>query len=75
VRLVFVIAAPDERMRVRGMAAAFYEGHKRLDLASGAVTVVLFGQGREQLLRAARSLRPVNRVVSLSPWADCPAAE
>ena len=67
--------APDERVRVRGVAAAFYEGHRRLELANGAVTVVLFGQGREQLFRAARSLRPVNRLVGLSPRTDCPAAE
>jgi hypothetical protein len=53
--------APDERVRIRGAPAAFYEGHRRLELSADGVTVVLFGVGREQLLRAAAALRRLNR--------------
>lgn len=55
--------APDERIRVRGVAAAFYEGHRRLELSTGEVTVVLFGQERDQLIAAAAALRGVNAPV------------
>lgn len=57
--------APDERLRTRGFPAAFYEGHRRLELSADGVTVVLFGTGREQLLRAVAVLRPLNRSVEL----------
>ena len=68
--------ASEERLRIRGVPAAFYEGHRRLELSADGVTVVLFGTGREQLLRAAGALRPVNRAVGLSPPAlGCPGAE
>lgn len=62
---------PDEVLRLRGVAAAFYEEHKRLELSTGRVTVVLFGQGREQLVRAAAALRGAN--VSVPVFEQLPA--
>lgn len=68
--------APDERLRIRGLPAAFYEGHRRLEVSTHGVTVVLFGTGRERLLRAAAALRPLNRSVDLArPARGCPGAE
>jgi hypothetical protein len=55
---------PDEGLSVRGVSAAFYEGHRRLEVYTGASTVVLFGQERMQLLRAAAALQGVNVNVS-----------
>jgi hypothetical protein len=55
--------APEERLRVRGVPAAFYEGHRRLELSTGELTVVLFGQERDQLMEAAAGLRGVNAPV------------
>ncbi|MBD0329839.1 MAG: hypothetical protein ICV64_07025 [Thermoleophilia bacterium] len=52
----------DERLRVRGVPAAFFERHGRLELATGSSTVVVYGYelGRERLLRAAGLLRGIN---------------
>lgn len=55
--------APDETLTVRGAAAAFYEDHRRLEVFTGTSTVVLFGGGRADLLRAAVQLRGVNTEV------------
>lgn len=51
---------PDETLTVRGAAAAFYEDHRRLEVFTGTSTVVLFGGGRADLLRAAAQLRSVD---------------
>jgi hypothetical protein len=53
-------AAAIEVLRVRGVPARFYDGGRRLELSTGSSTVVVFGQTREQLLRAARGLAGVN---------------
>ena len=67
--------APDERLRTRGLPAAFYEGHRRLELSADGVTLVLFGTGREQLLRGAAALRRLNRNVDVAtPPRGCPGA-
>ena len=50
----------DERATVRGVPARFYERWTRLELSTGRVTVVLYGTGRRDLLRAAARLRGVN---------------
>jgi hypothetical protein len=42
---------------LRGARARFYEHGSRLEVYTGEVTVVLFGDGRSQLRRAARALR------------------
>jgi hypothetical protein len=54
---------PDETVLVRGVPAAFYENSTRLELYSGLVTIVIFGDDREQVLRVARTLRGVNHAV------------
>jgi hypothetical protein len=51
---------PHERVTVRGAPAAFFEGGQRLEIYTGSVSVVLFGQSKAQLLRAAASLRGAN---------------
>lgn len=51
---------PHQRLKVRGVPAAFFEGGRRLELYTGSVSVVMFGQGRAQLLRAAEALQGVN---------------
>ncbi|MGH3031467.1 MAG: hypothetical protein ACRDNE_12045 [Gaiellaceae bacterium] len=65
---------PHEKVRVRGVPAAFFEGGGRLELYTGDVSVVLFGEGRDQLLRAAGALRGANveiaSEVDLPPPAD-----
>lgn len=55
---------PDESLTLRGVDAAFYENFRRLELYTGRVTVVLFGTGRGQLMRAAAKLRGVNRLTT-----------
>lgn len=55
---------PDETLTLRGAVAAFYEDHRRLEVYTGTVTVVIFGGGRADLLRAAAQLRGVNAEVS-----------
>jgi hypothetical protein len=51
---------PHERLTVRGVPAASFEGGQRLEIYTGSVSVVLFGAGEAQLLRAAEALRAVN---------------
>ena len=47
---------PTEVVDVRGVPARFY-GNDRLEVSTGAVTVVLFGDSREVFLNAAEALR------------------
>ena len=59
----------DEKRKVRGVPAFFYDGHGRLELSTGRVTVVLHSdgdraRGRKFLLRAALALEPVNAPAS-----------
>lgn len=65
---------PDESLTIRGSPAAFYEGHHRLELYTGTSTVVIFGKGREQLLKAADELEGVNTDVSEEEQLPAPAA-
>jgi hypothetical protein len=51
---------PHEDASVRGVPAAFFEDGQRLEVYTGSVSVVLFGQGKAQLLRAADALHAVN---------------
>lgn len=57
---VDVRAIRDETLSIRGVPAYFYEEWTRLEFTAGNARVVLFGEGRDQLLRAAASLRGVN---------------
>ncbi|MGH3043052.1 MAG: hypothetical protein ACRDNG_15190 [Gaiellaceae bacterium] len=45
---------------MRGVPAALFEGGHRLELYTGSLSVVLFGDGKAQLLRAAEALQAVN---------------
>jgi hypothetical protein len=54
---------PDEELRVRGADAAFFEGFRRLEIYADKATIVMFGAGREALLRAAGALRGANNPV------------
>jgi hypothetical protein len=51
---------PNERLKVRGVPAAFFEEGQRLEIYTSSVSIVIFGAGKEQLLRAAGQLRGVN---------------
>lgn len=48
---------PYEALDVRGVPAGLYDDGQRLELYTGEVTVVLFGDSAERLLRAAAVLR------------------
>lgn len=53
-------AAAIERTRIRGVPAIFYDGGRRLELSTGASTVVIFARTKEQLARAAAGLTGLN---------------
>ena len=55
------VPLPRKDLWVRGVPASFFEGGARLELYTGDVTVVLFGSSSAQLLRAAQSIRGINR--------------
>jgi hypothetical protein len=50
-------AYPYEELRLRGVPAALFDGGTRLELYTGAVTVVLFGDGPARVREAAQHLR------------------
>jgi hypothetical protein len=50
-------------IEVRGVPAYFYEGGRRLELSTGASTVVIFAAGRDAALAAAGALEGVNNPV------------
>jgi hypothetical protein len=56
---------------VRGVPAAFFEDGARLEIQTGASTVVVFGESRERVLRVADALRGVN--VDVLPGSTLPA--
>jgi hypothetical protein len=64
---------PHERLTVRGAPAAFFEEGQRLELYTGSVTVVLFGQGKAQLLRAASELGGANASARTAADGSLPA--
>ena len=51
-----------EALTVRGVPAYLYEEGTQLEVSTGRVTVILFGNDRTQLLEAANRLTPVNAV-------------
>jgi hypothetical protein len=65
---------PHEDLTVRGVPAAFFSDDARLELYTGDVTVVIFGQDRDQLLRAADALRGVNNDASVAADLEPPVA-
>jgi hypothetical protein len=64
---------PHERLTLRGVPAAFFEEGQRLEIYTGSVSVVLFGRGKEQLLRAARELRGANGSARVETDGNLPA--
>jgi hypothetical protein len=56
---------PNEPLTVRDTRAAFFgsDGDARVEVYTGDVTVVVFGDEKEQLLRAAGTLRQANGAV------------
>ena len=62
-------ASPEpERVRVRGVPGAFFEGGTRLELETGHSLVVIFAASREQALRIAAELEaPDGSVAAGSP--------
>ena len=50
---------PRREDTIRGVPAAFYEDGLRLELSTGEVTVVIFGE-HDQIVRAAQALRGVD---------------
>jgi hypothetical protein len=65
--------AREEPVTVRGVPAYFYEGGRRLELATGTSTVVLFAQDREHALRAAAALEGINNPITADEDLPAPA--
>jgi hypothetical protein len=63
----------DEWITIRGVPATFHDRYGQLKIATGKTTIFLFGQGREFLLAAARSLRGVNNSVGMTDNLPKPA--
>jgi hypothetical protein len=61
---------PEATLVVRGVEAALFDEGSRLELYTEAATVVIFGSGRGDVMRAAAALRGVN--VGLPPAAALP---
>lgn len=71
-------AAPEagptpERVTVRGVPAAFFDGGTRLEIQTGSSTVVVFADSRERALRLASALRPVGEPSPSLPGLSLPA--
>jgi hypothetical protein len=64
---------PHESLSVRGVPAAFFEEGQRLEVYTGSVSVVLFGEDSASLLRAADVLQAVNRPDGPGPREALPA--
>jgi hypothetical protein len=60
-------APTPERTSVRGVPAAFFEDGLRLELQSSRSTIVVFGDSREHVLKAADALREVGKNASGMP--------
>lgn len=61
------VYSPDEirePVKVRGVPGHFYDLGTRLELTTGAATVVIFGRSKSQLLDVARKLVPANGVAT-----------
>jgi hypothetical protein len=53
----YVVGPTPDRLDIRGVPAALFENGLRLEIYTGRSTVVLFGQSRDQVLRAADSVQ------------------
>lgn len=51
---------PDQELELRGARAAFYEGHRRLELYAGPTTVVVYAAEPRLLREVALDLRGAN---------------
>jgi hypothetical protein len=60
---------PRREDTIRGVPAAFYEDGFRLELSTGSVTVVIFGE-QDQIVRAAQALRTLDSAPA--PGEDLP---
>ena len=58
------LAGQEPPIEIRGVPAYFYEGGRRLELSTGASTVVIFASGREDALAAADALVGINNPVT-----------
>jgi hypothetical protein len=65
---------PRRDASVRGVPAAWFEDGRRLELYTGKETIVLFGESRAQLARAAAALRGVNNAQRADARLPPPAA-
>jgi hypothetical protein len=68
------VIVPDEDTQIRGVPAAFFEGHSRLELYTGRATIVIFSwvPAPDLLRDAAERLTPVNALASPSPKLPAP---
>ena len=66
-------ALTPEPTSVRGVPAAFFDGH-RLEIQTGTSTVVVFARSRDEVLQVASALRGVNLPVQASDRLPQPAA-
>jgi hypothetical protein len=60
-------------VELRGVPAYFYEGGRRLELSTGASTVVIFAAGRDAALAVAAALEGVNNRVGREDDLPAPA--
>lgn len=58
---------------VRGVPAAFFDNGTRLEIQTGASTVVVFGEGADRVLEVANALRGVNVDVAAAGALPAPA--
>ena len=65
---------PHDATFVRGVPAAFFEDHLRLELYTGNVTIVVFGLDAAQVGRAASALRAVNALAARGRMLPPPVA-
>jgi hypothetical protein len=65
---------PHEATFVRGVPAAFFEDHLRLELYTANVTIVVFGLDAAQVRRAASALRAVNALAGRGRMLPPPVA-
>ena len=65
---------PHEATFVRGVPAAFFEDHLRLELYTANVTIVVFGLDAAQVRRAASALRAVNALAAQGRMLPPPVA-
>lgn len=62
-----------EKLQVRGVPAAFFEGDSRLEMQTGTSTVVIFASGKSEAIEVANALRGVNVAVGAEQPLPAPA--